>query len=251
MIHFVVPLRSKAASRNWEMVSLLFNRMLTSVFNQTSPEFRVIVACHDIPQLSRQYDERLEFIQVDCPIPRSLDEQMKDKGYKVHALGHRLRELGGGYAMQADGDDLLSRRLAALAASGASPDGWSVDTGYLFYLDRGVMKYAPKFPGRTAIIHFRPDDLPATMDDAWTASTHDQPYLIRKGHGNIAAEARAMGRHLEPLPFKGFVYVLGTGDNHSTLSGRRSKRRWLFERVTPSVRITEELKAEFAMDWIP
>ena len=47
MIYFGIPLRSKETSNNWDKVTEFFNRTLWSVYNQTDPDFRIIVACHD------------------------------------------------------------------------------------------------------------------------------------------------------------------------------------------------------------
>lgn len=96
MIYFLIPLRSKAASKNWEEVSRVFNRTLASVYNQTDPDFRIFVACHDIPSLEKTYDARVEFIQAETPVPTTPHEMMLDKGYKISLMAQRLRLLGGG-----------------------------------------------------------------------------------------------------------------------------------------------------------
>ena len=86
MIYFVIPLRGKAASRDWKGVTWNFNRTLESCYNQTSPEFKVLVACHDVPKLDQAYDDRVEFIQVSIPTPTNFEAMMFDKGYKMHTL---------------------------------------------------------------------------------------------------------------------------------------------------------------------
>lgn len=250
MLYFGVPLKSRRVAVNWDHVMLLFNRTLRSLFNQTSPDFRVIVACHELPTLEQPFDDRLEFLQVDSPLPQNLREQMCDRGYKVHAIGKRIRELGGGYTMIVDADDLVSRRLAAFVNRAPVGNGWSIDTGYMYYLDVNTLRYAPKFPGRTAIVNYRVEDLPDSMEGAWCESSREQPHLIRKGHGNIADVCREIGRPLKRLPFKAFVYVLGTGDNHSTLNGRRSRYRALLDRLIPPARLSPSVRREFSMTWL-
>lgn len=96
MLYFGVPLRSKAASKDWDNVTRVFNRTLHSICNQTDPDFKVFVACHDIPLLDKQYDQRVEFLIADTPIPTSKKEMMLDKGWKVSMIARRIRELGGG-----------------------------------------------------------------------------------------------------------------------------------------------------------
>jgi len=96
MVYFGIPLRAKAASNNWDNVVKVFNRTLRSITSQTDREYKVIVACHDIPKVSFVHDADLEFIQVDSPIPVTQHEKMLDKGWKVSAIACRVRELGGG-----------------------------------------------------------------------------------------------------------------------------------------------------------
>ena len=112
MIYFGITLRSKAVSKNWAHVVADFTRTLDSVYQQTDPDFRVIVACHDLPKLEREYDSRVEFLQTDVPTPTTPFEMMQDKGYKLSMIGKRIREYGGGYTMIVDADDLISNRVA-------------------------------------------------------------------------------------------------------------------------------------------
>ena len=96
VVTFAIPLRSKAASNDWGKVSALFNRTLASVCRQINGDFRVVVACHDVPELLPGLPlEKIEFIQVDSPLPRDYHEQMLDKGWKVHACAKWIREQGG------------------------------------------------------------------------------------------------------------------------------------------------------------
>lgn len=95
MVYFGIPLRSKAASKNWEHVEEVFNRTLNSVYRQTDPDFKVIVACHDKPRLNKKYDDRVEFLISHSPLPQNYSDMMFDKGWKVSVIAKRLRELGG------------------------------------------------------------------------------------------------------------------------------------------------------------
>ena len=85
MIYFVIPLRSKAASRNWDNVTYVFNRTLESCYNQTCREFQIFVSCHEIPKLSMNYDNRVRFLPVNIPTPIDYEEMMYDKAYKMYA----------------------------------------------------------------------------------------------------------------------------------------------------------------------
>ncbi|MCC8014252.1 MAG: hypothetical protein LIO87_03570 [Eubacterium sp.] len=97
MIYFGIPLRSKAASNDWKNVERVFNRTLQSVYRQTDPEFKIFVACHDKPELTHEYDDRVEFLISDTPTPTNRKEMMFDKGWKVSMIAGRIRESGGVY----------------------------------------------------------------------------------------------------------------------------------------------------------
>lgn len=257
MIYFVIPLMSKKASQDWNMVSTLFNRTLWSCYNQTCPEFKIIVACHEIPELTKKYDDRVEFIQVsekDCPIPKTQDEKMIDKGYKTHTLAMRLRELGGGYAMMVDADDLVSCRIAEFIKKHPNENGFYVKTGYVYFVGDNHMKVLPKFSsGSACIVNYKIDDLPDDYPPVMNANCDDNQWIIRKRHGGVVPACEKLGRPLKVLPFKGAVYVLGSGENHS-LYGKKTKYqtrlrevREFFERKH---KIKGKLKREFSVDWL-
>ena len=147
MIYFIIPLMSKRVANDWETVSLLFNRTLWSCYNQTDPDFKILVACHEIPLLTKKYDDRVEFIQVnekDCPVPKNQSEKMIDKGYKTHTLAMRLRELGGGYAMMVDADDLVSCHISEFIKEHPNENGFYVKTGYVYFVGDNYMKILTK-----------------------------------------------------------------------------------------------------------
>lgn len=257
MMYFLIPLMSKGAAKDWDTVSTLFNRTLWSCYNQTDPDFKVLVACHEIPELTHSYDRRVEFIQVnekDAPIPVTPKEKMVDKGYKTHTLAMRLRELGGGYAMMVDADDLVSNRIAAYINKHPNQNGFYVKTGYVYFMGDDFMRVMPKFSsGSCCIVNYGISDLPSEYPAVMTDNNDDNEWIVRKNHGGVARACKEMGRPLAPLPFKGAVYVLGTGENHS-LCGKTSKYqtklREVIQMFTVKRKIGGGLQKEFSIDWL-
>jgi len=88
MLCFVMALKSKAVSTNWERVSQLFENSLRSAYHQRDPNFKIIVVCHETPQLTQCYDERVEIINVDFPPPQKLVTEltMQDKWRKLRVI---------------------------------------------------------------------------------------------------------------------------------------------------------------------
>lgn len=254
MIYFGIPLLSKQASKDWDMISTLFNRTLYSCYKQTDPDFKIIVACHEIPKLTKQYDSRVEFIQVNAPIPKTQEEKMVDKGYKTHTIAMRIRELGAGYAMLVDADDLVSCHLAEYVNKNPNKNGFYVKNGYVYFVGDNYMKKLKKFSSGTAcIINYKISDLPCQYPEVMTDNNDDNPCFMRKRHGAVVQACEAAGRPLEPLPFLGAVYVLGSGENHS-LYGKTTKYqtrlRGILQIFEPRYKIKGKLKREFSIDWL-
>ncbi len=251
MLYFGIPLRSKATSKNWDNVTTFFNRTLWSVYNQTDPDFRIIVACHDIPELFHEYDQRVEFITVDVPTPSTSEEMMLDKGHKVHTIGMRIRELGGGFTMMVDADDIQSNRIAEYVNKHPDANGFLSHNGYYWHVGDDFIKKGHKFPnGSSTIVKYSVEDLPDKYYDRMVSSNNNNPHIIRKRHGDIPRICAELGRPLEALPFIASIYVRETGDNHSLINKNESKFRVIEQAITPKIHINDSLRKEFSIDWM-
>lgn len=71
MLVFIIPIKSARVSSSWELVSKLFERTIKSVCNQTIPDFRVIIVCHEKPNIKFEHSN-VTYIEVDFPIPTLL-----------------------------------------------------------------------------------------------------------------------------------------------------------------------------------
>ena len=254
MITFCIPLLSRQVASDWDMVTTLFNRTLWSCYNQTCSDFRIIVACHEKPELGKEYDDRVEFIQVSSPIPNTQHEKMIDKGYKTHTCAMRLRELGGGYGMLVDADDLVSNRIAEYVAGHPNENGFYVKDGYVYFVGDNYMKCLNKFSSGTAfIVNYAIEDLPSVYPDVMTDNNNNNECFMRKRHGSVAIECAKAGRPLTPLPWRAAVYVLGSGENHSLYGKTTKYQTWLrgaLQIFMPKYKIKGKLQEEFSIDWI-
>ena len=166
----------------------------------------------------------------------------------------RLRELGGGYAMMVDGDDLVSCHLAEFIKKHPNENGFYVKTGYVYFVGDNYMKILPKFSsGSACIVSYSVDDLPDKYPDIMTANCDANEWIIRKRHGGVVSACEKAGRSLKPIPFKAAVYVLGSGENHS-LYGKetkyQTKLREFREMFELKHKIKGKLKREFSVDWL-
>lgn len=222
MIYFGIPLRSKAVSKNWPQVVRVFNRTLHSIYSQTDPNFRVLVACHDIPELSFPVDDRVEFLVADCPYPKDSFEMMLDKGWKISMIAKRIRELGGGYTMMVDSDDLVSNRIAEYVNAHPNENGFLARYGYIYNEGFPYVKQVlalHRICGSCAIVNYSVEDLPDCMPETFWDDTPKDKWICRKSHRIIPDTLAQMGRPLSVMPFPTTMYLRNTGDNHSMLNG--------------------------------
>ncbi len=68
MIVFLTTVRHPVNSNNFEKVELLLNLTARSVLNQTDPDFRFVIVCNEIPDISVE-DPRIVYHVVDSPPP--------------------------------------------------------------------------------------------------------------------------------------------------------------------------------------
>ena len=212
MLVFVVPLQSPAASTNWEKVSALAVRSLGAILQQTNPAFHVFLVCNEPPN-ALPVHPNLTVLRRDLPLPAA-GARMLDKWSKVRIGLVAARRFAPCQIMVVDADDLVSNRLAAHCAANQDMDGWIFDKGWLY--DEGsrwLFSYSANFDaicGTSSIVRVKMEDLP-TEEEGGRAGN----LILEAGHTKIRPVMRDRGRVLEPLPFRGAVYVLRTGENDS------------------------------------
>jgi hypothetical protein len=248
MIYFLLPLRSKLSTANWDLTVKLLNNTLKSVFNQTDPEFKAIIACHDMPVLKEDYDNRLEIIQVNFPPPEHFKDHLTDKYYKKRILVHRVQEYGGKYIMFVDADDYISNRLVSWVKNHEHPSGWFIKTGYEYDAATNNLRITPRFNnicGTSAILNI--SNLIAPVETAFTNYKRKNKYLFDYGHNewNRVLEEQN-NTPLGIIPFKAAVYILNTGVNWTQSSREHiGLLRKIYRLLRPDVSPNQKFRKEF------
>jgi hypothetical protein len=257
MICFVMALKSKAVSSNWSRVCQLCEAAVQSAYRQVDPDFKMILVCHDSPDLKEKYDERLEILPVELPVP-TLDDKggrqsstMKDKWTKLQfGLIHAGR-LRPSFVMLMDADDLISNRIAAWAHAHPRSNGGVIHYGYSYHPgDRYVEAINDFDCGTNAIVNARSIKFPSDMSQP----SAEACTILRWGCHVIEDEMRKSGTPLDVIPFRAGVYIIGHGDNESNnyhdfgLTGLAKKVMKNPLRVRPC---TKSIREEFAMAWLP
>ena len=219
MLVFVIPLKSKLVSHSWSTVSSLFERTLKSVCNQTSPDFKVIVVCHEQPSIEFEH-KNIEYIMVDFSPPKLIGEPTEDHTRKEtdHAkklwLGSVYAEsLNPSHVMFVDSDDLVSRRLATFTDGHIRSNGWYINQGFEYPSKENVIYPKSKFYTKCGTSNIIRYDLLKPLLEAHldqVDARNGAPYMRHKLQRRYLANT---GNPLLPLPFEGAVYVTGHGDN--------------------------------------
>jgi len=251
MIYFLIPLRSAKTSNNWAAVEKLFNNTLASVFNQKDQDFKVIVACHEKPQLERVYDNRLEFLIAEFPPPIMTSQHLTDKFYKKRMLVLRAQQLHARYIMFVDADDYVSNRLSGWIKDREHASGWFIKTGYEYNAGLNTIRVTPNFNnicGTSAILNISSLEFP--VDTSFTNYIRKDEYLFDFGHNEWSSILDKQKKpQLDAIPFKGAIYVLNTGENWTNAAGQRiGKFRQLYRKLIPGLKPGRALREEFALN---
>jgi hypothetical protein len=241
ILYFGIPLISRKAAHNWDVVTRIFNSTLTSIFNQSNDNFRVLVGCCDVPTISPTFESKIEFITIDAPIPTTSAERMQDKGAKKQAIGRRLHELGGGYLMFMDADDLVHRELVSHVLRHQHPHGYLLKRGYEMDMQKKTLRRVKNFDqicGSCAVVRFDVDDLPSTLND--NQNVYFNQFGNHKLWHRVATEHN---RPLAEIPFEAMIYVRNTGENYITQLPKltfKQKLLALFKQASINERITKD-----------
>lgn len=208
MIVFIIPVKSKPVATSWSELSLLFERSLRSVCNQTSSEFKVIVVCNEKPDTTFKHSQ-VEYLKVDFPVPENTyNAKVDDRAKRVVAGMLTVKDLQPSHIMSVDADDCISNRIAEYIAQDPESNGWYVDSGYEY--EEGSNKITVrkqgfyKTCGTCNIINYRLFNLPEKMLSYEELFVEDR---FIGGHPLAKDDLADRGTPLKPLPFPGVVFV--------------------------------------------
>ena len=218
--YFGIPLRARASALNWDQVCRNLDATLDSLAQQTRRDFRVLVSCHDIPDIdTRGLDIR--FMKAGFAPP--LDDQGRPKNDK-HKKKHRLGlEVGKEveedvYFMPLDADDLVHPELVETVLKDDNRVGYLMERGLIFNAATGHCRECDpethpfwRYCGSCAVLYFKADELPQWKGDK------SRYYSCFLNHKRYAQTAREAGRALVPLDTPMAVYIINHGENDWTV----------------------------------
>jgi hypothetical protein len=135
-ITFGIPIAPKARIDYWDKAMLNLNRTLSSLDNQSSSSYNVVLVKtrDDELQLDKEYRN---LFTLNC---LTLNEFSEDKDDKTKLAMYLHQDLGGAYFFRLDWDDLVHRDLVkfieeSFADSWFPQHGWVIQNGYFYKPD--------------------------------------------------------------------------------------------------------------------
>lgn len=228
MLAFITSLRHPQNSADYSRVEQLLKETLGSVTNQSNEDYVVIVVGNQ--PLSFEPPERVHFVQVDFPPPAppsgprtEREPFIWDKGTKVGAGLLAARRFSPDYIMIFDADDFVHRDIVDFVSRNPGQSGWFIDEGWVYSRTRNGYRAQHRFNekcGTSYILDVDAYGLPQDIDETATQSEiaegfGDRLRTIMGAHRHAIAWHSEHGRRLSPLPFRGAIYHVDTGENHS------------------------------------
>lgn len=213
MLVFLVPLKSKQVSRDWSRVSQLLERCVLSIVNQTSDNFKLVIVCHERPDIRVQHPS-IDYLEVNFPPPNLGRENIinsmdRDKNKKMQKGLEYVSSINPSHIMFVDADDCVSCKIADFVNRKPHANGWVLDSGYVYEDGSNKIFYKQDrfylMSGTSHIIRY------SLLKDERLRSIYtesDSPL-----HQTIVDTMSKRGTPLESLPFPGAIYVVGNGEN--------------------------------------
>lgn len=244
-VTFGIPLLSRRIARDWPSAQRLLANTLRSVFNQ-SADVRVIVACHEAPDIDEARDPRVQIVQVDFDIPRFQWEQEIDRMRKLEVIAAAHRAQGAGWLFILDADDLVSRTLAERILK-AQTKAVCVRNGYRLDVRRGMVQPLSRFwrkCGSCVAVNWTAEELPVKpLSDnppVFHQFAETRHYLLPEFFA-----ARGWSMSYEDLAA---AYLVNHGQNQSDIIVRDNLKWRLYFLLTRWKPWTAALDAEFGAD---
>ncbi len=230
MLVFLIPLKSKQVSKDWIHVTRLLERCILSILHQTSDKFKLIIVCHERPDITIEHPA-ISYLEVDFPPPvlgqaNIIGQMDRDKNQKMLLGVEYANQFNPSHVMFVDADDCVSYRIAEFVNQHPDMNGWFFDAGYVYEDGQDRIYYKRNnfylMSGTSHIINYA---LVRNMTSIYIDSGEPLHQLVV----DILASKKTP---LEPFPFAGAVYIVQTGENINADQGAdRSGREDVFASI--------------------
>lgn len=263
MLAFVIPIKPKHASKDWDYDNRLFERTARSICSQDNKDFKLIAIYNDKPEINFHHENIIyvkypfsyvkseEIEDYESKIKRSYSkdyaEKMMDKSKKIMYGCKLAKDINCNYIMAVDSDDLVSKKLAGeVNSSNRRNAGYRIKKGYIYKEGAKFVEVNDQIHNINGSTHIIREDL-ISIPDFKTNIFHD--YSLFESHGYTFGRIRDLAKeYLIDLPFAGVVYVAHK-NNYSRISelmNTKSIKNFIKFLLRGRI-ITKELKDEFQL----
>lgn len=262
MLGFVVPVKPKAVSKDWEYEMKLLERTARSICGQNCDQFKLVIVYNDMPEIKFQHKNIIFLYYPYPPVTvnqiedyesyvikyynRIYAERMMDKGKKIHYGCKRAIEAGCNYMMSIDSDDLISNELAGFVNSNANANkaGWRIKKGFIYEEDSLLLIRKLDIQNINGSTHIIRKDL-ITIPDF--SSNLFWNYNLFEAHGYTYNRIKDFHHELlEDYPLFGVIYVVHKNNysNILQLTKTRSIKNFV-KKIVKGRFITDRIRKEY------
>jgi len=246
LVVFLTSLRHPNSSNDYSQVLALFEKTARSVCAQNNPNFRFVVVCNEVPDISYE-DDRIYYHKVDFPaaafqpgdIPAdqlpygaTSDWVKRDKGSKLLSGLLYAKRLDSKYIYIVDADDWVNTNIVDFLLDSTESDVLCANTGYLvnnvtrrMKKRYGIIRYcgstfAYKTSYLLSLTEFKNDINENSLQNELIQGTSKYyVYEVCGDHSNTYEHSKQHGATLQDFPFPAVSWVVETGENVSHSSG--------------------------------
>jgi len=251
MFYFAVPLISKQACHDWGQVESLLNETLGSILNSTSQNYKILIACHDVPNTQYNDSNKIKYLQAGFPPLMGQNKPMLDKIFKLKMIGLEIQKNNNDcFVMLMDADDLVSNKLVEYVNKDQDNYGYYIYKGYELDYSLKRLRYCPRYHrlcGSSIILRVSKCDLPVLLDQKKEDNYFNK--MIYVGHRYCEPISKSLNRPLKKIPFAAGVYIINNGENHSVLTNNIGIRRRIVRALTPTFPLNNKIQNEFGINF--
>jgi hypothetical protein len=268
VLGFIVPVKPKKYSKNWDLDNQLLERTIKSIFNQKEKDFKVVIVHNDLPEIKFSHPELYyqHYPYGDFSIDQIEDwedrrkwyapayaERMMDKGRKIMMGCKSAKELGCTYLMAVDSDDLVSNKLAGFVNENQNKKlaGWRFVDGYMYEDGSRIIIKNHQIWGINGSTHIIRHDLVEVPDLATNQKLFD--VSLFEGHAYAFQRIKDFNNEsLDFLPFFGVIYIIHK-NNHSNIKSIISAvtPKQIVKKILYGKILTSNIRNEFGLYQLP
>ncbi len=245
-IAFVIPIKPKAVSKDWNKDNQLLERTLKSILNQSNQNYNVFVVYTDFPDIKiNDPFEKITFLKytinrIDLDQMKNIQiarkyfspdnyiQNLLDKTQRFFTAIKIAKEEHFNYIIPIDSDDLVSSKVVSYINQQCENNqkaGWYFDKGYLYEDGKRFLLRQKKINCITAgSFAIRIDLCPAPNES-------DPDFKIQdffESHTYLRTRIKnEFNEDIEPIPFPALIYIVhkhNTSDFLSVLNKNHIKK---------------------------